>query len=145
MGARPIEGTFANMPNSVAPPPGFYEDASGRRRWWDGNAWTEHSQPAAEAEPEASTSVLTEAQRRAVLERAVDAYVQEGYKLESLSSWQAVVTRRQRVRVGVNVLLTVITAGFWLLILALRLLNWPVDRAVLTIDADGNLGGAFSS
>lgn len=94
-----LSGKFAGVPDAVAPPPGFYEDASRRRRWWDGNAWTEHVQPRGAAEVEESRSELTEAQRRAVLERAADAYVQEGYRLESLSSWQAVVARRQRVRV----------------------------------------------
>ena len=133
------------MVDPVPPPPGFYEDATGRRRWWDGTAWTEHAQPPAAPEAERSAAGSTEAQRGAVLERAVDAYVQEGYRLESLSSWQAVVTRRQRVRVGVNLLLTIVTAGFWLVILALRLLNWPVDRAVLTVDEHGVLDGAFSS
>lgn len=27
------------------PPPGWYNDGSGRQRWWDGNAWTEHFAP----------------------------------------------------------------------------------------------------
>lgn len=26
-------------------PPGWYDDGSGTRRWWDGTAWTEHTQP----------------------------------------------------------------------------------------------------
>lgn len=30
----------------VAPPPGFYDDGSGRQRWWDGDQWTEHRQGA---------------------------------------------------------------------------------------------------
>jgi len=30
----------------TAPPPGFYDDGSGRQRWWDGEAWTEHRQGA---------------------------------------------------------------------------------------------------
>lgn len=28
----------------TAPPPGFYDDGSGRQRWWDGSQWTEHRQ-----------------------------------------------------------------------------------------------------
>lgn len=145
MGGALREGYVRGMSDGVAPPPGFYEDATGRRQWWDGSAWTAHFQPRESTDVEVSGSELTEAERRAVLERAVDAYVQEGYTLESLSSWQAVVTRRQRVRIGVNLALTIVTAGFWLVILALRLLNWPVDRAVLSVDAHGRLDGAFSS
>ena len=32
-------------------PAGWYDDGSGKQRWWDGEAWTEHfTDPAAEAE-----------------------------------------------------------------------------------------------
>lgn len=31
-------------------PPGWYPDGSGQRRWWDGNQWTEHVEPAQAAE-----------------------------------------------------------------------------------------------
>jgi len=29
-------------PGSVRPPPGWYSQADGSRRWWDGTEWTEH-------------------------------------------------------------------------------------------------------
>lgn len=29
------------------PPAGFYPDETGRQRWWDGNAWTDHYQASA--------------------------------------------------------------------------------------------------
>ena len=29
--------------------PGWYDDGSGTTRWWDGNAWTEQTQPKPEA------------------------------------------------------------------------------------------------
>lgn len=36
-----------------SPAPGWYPDGSGATRWWDGSAWTEHVQPAADQQPAA--------------------------------------------------------------------------------------------
>lgn len=46
--------------NEQAPtmPAGWYPDQSGQQRYWDGNAWTEHVQPAAPAVPQASGSLV---------------------------------------------------------------------------------------
>ena len=56
----------------------------------------------------------------------------------------AVVQRPQRVKVALSVGLTLITGGVWLVILAVRLLNRPVDRVVLTVDEWGVLVPTFS-
>src|SRR5215213_4054249 len=34
-------------------PPGWYPDAQGATRWWDGTQWTQHTQPAAAPQPAA--------------------------------------------------------------------------------------------
>lgn len=34
-------------PNQPSTPPGWYPDGQGGQRWWDGNQWTEHTQPPA--------------------------------------------------------------------------------------------------
>jgi len=31
----------------TAPPPGWYDDGSGRQRWWDGGQWTVYAQSGA--------------------------------------------------------------------------------------------------
>lgn len=36
---------MTNSPPPPAPPPGWYPDAQGRQRWWDGSAWTSHITP----------------------------------------------------------------------------------------------------
>jgi hypothetical protein len=35
-------------------PPGWYPDAQGATRWWDGTQWTQHTQPPAAPEPVAA-------------------------------------------------------------------------------------------
>ncbi|KDA06078.1 hypothetical protein DC31_12720 [Microbacterium sp. CH12i] len=35
----------------MSTPAGWYDDGSGRQRWWDGQNWTEHFAPATPAEP----------------------------------------------------------------------------------------------
>ncbi len=87
---------------------------------------------------------MSDAEQRVVLDRVVAKYVQHGYSVQSNTGRQAVVTRRQRVQVGLNLAMTVLTGGIWLLVLAIRLLNWPTDRVVLTIDRHGVLTPEFS-
>lgn len=59
---RPVNAgtpmTDHNNPNSPKPVAGYYPDAQGIQRYWDGNAWTEHTQqmPAAGPPPPNSTS-----------------------------------------------------------------------------------------
>ncbi len=41
----------SGTPATTAVAPGWYPDGSGGRRWWDGQAWTDHVAPAAAAGP----------------------------------------------------------------------------------------------
>jgi hypothetical protein len=90
-------------------------------------------------------SRLTDEERRRILDRAVAKYVEHGYSVRSNDGRRAVVAKRQSVNVLLNLLLVLVTGGIWLIFLALRLLNWPTDRAVLTVDPSGELRGEFSS
>lgn len=88
---------------------------------------------------------MSDAERRAVLDHAITTYALNGYKVESDTGWRVVVGKRQRVHVLSNFALVLLTGGLWLVVLAIRLTNWPVDRAVLSVDVDGRLLGEFSS
>lgn len=129
------------MADSSAPPPGFYSDETGRRRWWSGSAWAEQIDAPARVVP---SGMPSEAQLRDILDRAVSKYLEHGYSVRSIRGRRAVVTKRQRVNVLLNLLLAVVTGGLWLIVLAVRLLNWPTDRVVLTIDDRGDLHPEFS-
>lgn len=87
---------------------------------------------------------LTDEERRSILDRAVTKYVERGYSLRSNTGRQAVVAKRQSVNVPLNLVLAILTGGFWLILLAIRLLNWPTDVVVLSVDESGELQGRFS-
>lgn len=87
---------------------------------------------------------VPDSRRRAILDDAVAAYVRHGYSVALASPHRAVVQRPQQVKVMLSLGLTLITGGVWLVILALRLLNRPVDRVVLTVDEWGVLVPEFS-
>jgi len=93
---------------------------------------------------DAARTRLTDEERRAILDRAVTKYVQHGYRVRSNSGRQAVVAKRQPVNVLLNAVLAILTGGFWLILLAIRLLNWPTDVVVLSVDESGVLQGEFS-
>jgi hypothetical protein len=130
------------MAEPTSPPPGFYSDETGRRRWWDGTGWTNQF---VEPGGAALDGRLTPGERRAILDRAVARFVRNGYTVESNTGTQAVVAKRQRISWLPNILLAIVTGGLWLVVLAIKLIDWPRDRAVLTIDASGELQGEFSS
>jgi hypothetical protein len=125
--------------DSSAPSAGYFLDANGVRRWWDGAAWADGRVPVPRWDQRAS-----DADRRALLDRAVTRYVQNGYVVQSNTGRQAVVGRRQQVKVLLNLALALVTGGLWLVVLAIRLLDWPVDRVVLTVDEWGVLNAQFS-
>jgi hypothetical protein len=87
---------------------------------------------------------LTDEERRSILDRAVTRYVEHGYTVRSNTGRQAVVAKQQSVNVPLNLVLAILTGGFWLILLAIRLLNRPTDLVVLSVDETGELQGRFS-
>ena len=53
-------------------PAGWYDDGSGRQRWWDGTAWTEHFAEAAPIAQPASAAVVTPAAESATASPAAE-------------------------------------------------------------------------
>jgi uncharacterized Tic20 family protein len=63
------------MTEPQAQPPGWYPDASGQQRWWDGTQWTDQTQPAAQVpvampyagQPVVATSTVQDEKTMAML------------------------------------------------------------------------------
>lgn len=43
---------MTNAQNTQQTPAGWYNDGSGRMRWWDGHQWTPHYAPAPQQQPQ---------------------------------------------------------------------------------------------
>jgi hypothetical protein len=130
-----MSGELVPGTDGALPQPGYYTDDSGRRRWWTGTGWG----------PSGSDERWSDADRSELLDRAIARYAQHGYTVRSRSAFRAVVAKPQRLDVLTNLLLVLITGGIWLVVLALRLLNRPVDAVVLRVDEYGALVPEFSS
>lgn len=74
-----------------------------------------------------------------LLDAEVAALVAKGYAVESRTETQAVLVRKRRIGLFWNVVLSIITSGVWLIVIAYRLINRKSDRVVLTVGADGRV------
>ncbi|MEU1086870.1 hypothetical protein ACFYPN_00570 [Streptomyces sp. NPDC005576] len=102
----------ARARTSIEPPPGYYT-------------------------PQATPP--DDAQRGLVLDWAVTQRIADGWRVESRSWAQAVLVRGQPVNHVLHAFLTVFTCFLWAPVwLVLTLVN-KVERAVLTVDAQGHI------
>lgn len=74
-----------------------------------------------------------------MLDAKVAEFVGKGYAVESRTDSQAVLTKKKRIGWLLNILLTVITGGLWLIVVFFQLVNRKADRVVLTATEDGRV------
>lgn len=118
----------------TSPASGWYPDPSGSpgQRYFDGFDWTEDRQSAP------VRAVLSDAERSALLDRAVAEAVARGGRIESRTAFQAVIVNGRQVNNVLHVILTLFSCGLWLLIWLLLLAGGGEKRQVLTIDPYGD-------
>lgn len=66
------------------------------------------------------------------LDAAVAKHVNDGWSVESRTETQAIVTKRARIGWFLNIVLSVLTGGLWLLVVLYKVVNRKVERKVLT-------------
>lgn len=69
----------------------------------------------------------------AALDSEVARLVSQGYAVEARTESQAILVKKRRIGLFWNVVLSVITSGIWLIVIAYRLINRKADRVVLTV------------
>lgn len=82
---------------------------------------------------------LTPEQRRAALANSITFYVNNGWRMESQTEFQAVMVKGHRPNHILHLILTIITLGFWVFVWAGVALLGGERRTVLNIDEYGNL------
>lgn len=75
----------------------------------------------------------------AALDAEVAKYTRDGYAVEMRTDTQAVVSKKAKIGWFWNTVLTLLTAGFWLIIVVYKLVNRKVERVTLTVDAEGKV------
>lgn len=109
-------------------PAGWYDDGSGRQRWWDGGQWTQHF-----AEP----ARASEEQKALALNAEVARYANSGWAVQSAMAGQVVMSKTTRMGWFWNLILVLLTAGLWLIYVIYRALNRKSVSIILTVDDYG--------
>lgn len=84
-------------------------------------------------------TVISEENRTAILNNAVQKYVRDGWGVESQTPGQAVVSRKKRIGWFWNLILTLLTGGLWLIVVIVRVVNRKIQRQIILVDQYGNV------
>ena len=78
-------------------------------------------------------------QLTAILNAEVARFARKGWTVSSVQGQQAVLQRKKRIGWFWNLLLCVVTAGVWLIVVIIRMVNRKVESMILTVDAFGKI------
>jgi hypothetical protein len=82
---------------------------------------------------------LTTDQRSELLNIEVARYASKGWTVSSVSGTQAVLQRKKKIGFWLNFFLSVVTAGFWLIVVLVRVINRKVESLILSVDVNGKV------
>lgn len=66
-------------------------------------------------------------------------YVSNGWAVESRTETQAVLVRKKKLGWFWNILLTLVTAGLWLIVVFFKIVNRKTYRKTITVRSDGQI------
>ena len=73
------------------------------------------------------------------MDALVAQYVARGWAVESRTETQAVLVRKKKLGWFWNILLTVVTAGLWLVVVFFKIVNRKTYRKTITVRPDGQV------
>ena len=89
--------------------------------------------------PNTTPAPLDDASRAAILNAEVARYANQGWTVSSVSAGQGVLQRKKRIGWFWNLILTIITAGLWLIVIIIRVVNRKIETRIVRVDAYGRV------
>ena len=86
-----------------------------------------------------NTPQLTDSARIALLDAEMAEWIREGWRVESRSSFQAVMVSGRRVNHLLHLVISLVTAGLWIFIWIVLVLTGGENRELLLVDAYGQI------
>ena len=86
-----------------------------------------------------NTPQLTDSARTALLDAEVAEWIREGWRVESRSSFQAIMVSGRRVNHLLHLVISLVTAGLWIFIWIVLVLTGGENRELLLVDAYGQI------
>lgn len=93
-----------------------------------------HPTPSTPATPGVSPDA-----RAAVLNAEVARYAAKGWTVSSVTPGQAVLQRKKRIGFLLNLILSLLTGGLWLIVVLVRVINRKIESVILTVDVNGSV------
>lgn len=115
-------------------------------RWRSGT--TRGTEPAPEPEPPAPAAAIADTsspakspdERKAILDRRLsEAGGAQGWRIENRSDFQATVAHGKPIHHVLHLILTILTAGLWLIVWICLAIFGGVKRRLLSVDDYGNI------
>lgn len=91
------------------------------------------------SEIEQRTVLMSDHDRREVMNRELQKYGAMGWRIETRSEYQATIAKGKQISHVLHLLLAIFTLGLWLVIWALIGAFGGVKRWLLTVDEFGNI------
>ena len=79
--------------------------------------------------------------RIALLDNEVAKAVRSGWQVQSRTDFQAILTKPRKIGLWLNLILSIITAGFWLIVVAYKLITRTHDTRTISVDVAGKVRG----
>jgi hypothetical protein len=82
---------------------------------------------------------ITQEQQAAILNSEVARLAAQGWTVGSVSGGQGILQRKKRIGWFWNTILALVTAGLWLIVVIVRVVNRKIETRVVTVDAYGTV------